>query len=211
MTESTVVFTKERNSAAAGRDLGARLKDGLSGQTPDAVILFASQHEYEPMLDAIQETSGARVLIGCSSAGEFVSGDRGEGSASAVALRSDVMRFTAGVGRNLRQDRHAAAAEIAGSFRGLTLHQYPHRAALVLADALAGYTDDFIYRGKEVPIHIQRMDMATGALTPSKDVVPAETAGVTDAAYVRVNPDGDAYTYSIERMLTDLYIVEGLH
>ena len=145
MTESTVLFTKETNSPAAGRDLGTRLKEGLSGQTPDAVILFASsQHEYEPLLQAIQETCKPDVLIGCSSAGEFVSGDRGEGSASAVALRSDVMRFTAGVGHDLRRDRRAAAAEIAGSFRGLTMHQYPHRAALVLADALAGYTDDFI-------------------------------------------------------------------
>jgi hypothetical protein len=121
------------------------LKDGLSGQTPDAVILFASsQHDYEQMLRAIDAACAPRALIGCSSAGEFASGDRGEGSASAVALRSDVMRFTASVGRNLREDRQAAAAEIAGSFRGLTLHQYPHRAALVLADALAGYTDDFI-------------------------------------------------------------------
>ncbi|MBV8520229.1 MAG: FIST domain protein [Acidobacteria bacterium] len=88
-----------------------------------------------------------RARLACSSAssaGEFVSGDRGEGSASAVAIRSDVMRFAAGVGRNLRQDRRAAAAEIAGSFPGLTTHQYPYRAALVLADALAGYTDDFI-------------------------------------------------------------------
>lgn len=145
MTESTVVFTEETGSRAAGEDLGRRLQEGLSGQTPDAVILFASsQHEYAPMLEALNEACAPRVLVGCSSAGEFVSGDRGEGSASAVALRSDVMRFTAGVGRNLRNDRRAAATEIAGSFRGLTMHQYPHRAALVLADALAGYTDDFI-------------------------------------------------------------------
>src|ERR1051325_4574322 len=145
MTESTVVFTKETNSAAAGADLGARLREGLAGHEPDAVIVFASsQHDYVSLLQAIHESCRPGVLIGCSSAGEFVSGDRGEGSASAVALRSDVMRFTAGVGHHLRQDRRAAATEIAGSFRGLAMHQYPHRAALVLADALAGYTDDFI-------------------------------------------------------------------
>lgn len=145
MTESTVVFTKETNSPAAGKELGSRLQEGLSGGKPDAVIVFASsKHDYVAMLQAINATCTPGVLIGCSSAGEFVSGDRGEGSASAVAIRSDVMRFAAGVGRNLRQDRRAAAAEIAGSFRGLTTHQYPHRAALVLADALAGYTDDFI-------------------------------------------------------------------
>jgi hypothetical protein len=145
MTESTVVFTKETNSAAAGKDLGTRLREGLSNQPPDAVILFASsQHDYVPLLRAIHEGCRPGVLVGCSSAGEFVSGDRGEGSASAVGIRSDVMRFTAGLGRNLRADRQAAATEIASSFQGLSSHQHPHRAALLLADALAGYTDDFI-------------------------------------------------------------------
>ena len=145
MTNSTVVFTKETNSAAAGRDLGARLREGLSGEAPDAVIVFASsQHDYTPLLNGIHESCRPGALVGCSSAGEFVSGDRGEGSASAVGIRSDVMRFTAGLGRNLRDNRAVAAREIASSFQGLTTHQYPHRAALLLADALAGYTDDFI-------------------------------------------------------------------
>lgn len=145
MTESIVAFTSQTESTAAGQELAARLREGLSGKAPHVVILFASsQHDYEPLLRALQAGCEPGVLVGCSSAGEFASGDRGEGSASAVAIRSDAMRFTAGLGRNLRSDRQAAAAEIAGSFRGLTSHQYPHRAALLLADALAGYTDDFI-------------------------------------------------------------------
>jgi hypothetical protein len=82
--------------------------------------------------------------VGCSSAGEFVSLERAEGAVSAVGIRSDQMRFAAGVGRNLREDRRHAAEEIVASFDGLRTHQYPHRAALVLVDALAGYTDDFI-------------------------------------------------------------------
>ena len=145
MTESTVVFTSETSSTAAGNELGRKLRAGLSGHAPDAVILFASsQHDYVPLLEAIHGSCRPGVLVGCSSAGEFASGDRGEGSASAVGIRSNGMRFTAGLGRNLRGDRHAAAAEIAASFRGLASHEYPHRAALLLADALAGYTDDFI-------------------------------------------------------------------
>jgi hypothetical protein len=145
MTESTVVFTKEKNSAAAGKELGMRLREGLGDHAPDAVILFtSSQHDYVPLLEAVQASCHPGVMVGCSSAGEFVSGDRGEGSASAVGIRSNIMRFTAGLGQNLRGDRHAAAGEIASSFQGLNTHQYPHRAALVLADALAGYTDDFI-------------------------------------------------------------------
>lgn len=145
MTESTVVFTDEADSAAAGKSLGERLRAGLSDHAPDAVILFASsQHDYSTLLGSIYDSCRPNALVGCSSAGEFVSRERGEGSASAVGLRSNSMRFTAAVGHNLRQDRRAAAAQLAASFQGTKSHQFAYRAALVLADALAGYTDDFI-------------------------------------------------------------------
>lgn len=145
MTESAVVFTEKTDSATAGRALGEQLLAGLSGRTPDAVIVFASsQHDYTALLQSLKDSSRTPVLVGCSSAGEFVSGARGEGSASAVALRSGSMRFTAALGRNLLEDRRAAAEQIAASFEGPRNNQFPHRAALVLADALAGYTDDFI-------------------------------------------------------------------
>ena len=145
MTESTVVFTNEMDSAAAGREIGERLRNGLSGHAPDAVILFASsRHDYSALLAAIHESCRPGVLVGCSSAGEFVSREQGEGAASAVGLRSQQMRFAAGLGRNLHEDRRAAADQIAAAFHGVRTHDYPHRAALVLADALAGYTDDFI-------------------------------------------------------------------
>lgn len=144
MTESTVVFTGESDSTAAGHELGTRLREGLSDHSPDAVILFASsQHDYTTLLHALHEKCRPGVLVGCSSAGEFASGDHGEGSVSAVGIRSNVMRFAAGVGRNLRSHRREAAVQIAGSFHGAT-SRYPHRAALLLTDALAGYTEDFI-------------------------------------------------------------------
>ncbi|HVT02720.1 MAG TPA: FIST N-terminal domain-containing protein [Thermoanaerobaculia bacterium] len=145
MTESAVVFTNETSSATAGKALGEKLLSGLSNKPPHAVILFASsRYDYGLLLQAIHESCSPSVLVGCSSAGEFVSRERGEGSASAVGIRSNSMRFTAALGRNLREDRHAAAEEIASSFQGLKTNQFPHRAALVLADALAGYTDDFV-------------------------------------------------------------------
>ncbi len=144
MTESTVVFTSEADSAAAGKEIGERLRSGLSGHAPDAVMLFASsRHDYEVLLKAIHESCRPGVLVGCSSAGEFVSHERAEGAVSAVGLRSNQMRFAAGLGRNLREDRLGATEQIASSFKGPQSHQFPHRAALVLVDALAGYRIPF--------------------------------------------------------------------
>ncbi|HXI12390.1 MAG TPA: FIST N-terminal domain-containing protein [Thermoanaerobaculia bacterium] len=144
MTESATAYTNETDNVLAGRQLGERLQAQLSGP-PDAVILFASsRYDYELLLGSLTESCKPGVLVGCSSAGEFVSGQQGEGAASAVALRSKNMQFTASVGRNLHESRKNAAAELAASFRGVTDHQFPHRAALLLADALAGYTDELI-------------------------------------------------------------------
>ena len=71
MTESTVALTKGTDSAAAGRDLGARLRARLSDRSPDAVILFASsQNDYVPLLQAVQANCRPGVLVECSSAGD---------------------------------------------------------------------------------------------------------------------------------------------
>ena len=145
MTESTVAFTAETDSSSAGREIGTRLRQGLAGQSPDAVVLFASsRHDYGALLRAVKESCEPGVLVGCSSAGEFISNQRAEGAASAVGLKSAEMRFSAGIGHNLLENRRKASEEIVKTFHGPHTHQFPHRAALVLADALAGYTDDFI-------------------------------------------------------------------
>jgi hypothetical protein len=145
MTESTVAFTETKDSAAAGREIGERIRTGLKGEPPHAVVLFASsRHDYTPLLRSIYETCDPAVLVGCSSAGEFVSRSRAEGAVSAVGIRSDSMRFAAGIGRGLRENRRSAAEQIAKDLNGVDDRHYPYRAALILADALAGYTDDFI-------------------------------------------------------------------
>ncbi|MEO8218889.1 MAG: FIST N-terminal domain-containing protein, partial [Acidobacteriota bacterium] len=108
------------------------------------VVFASSRHDYGALLTAIQKTCDPGVMVGCSSAGEFTTGDRGEGAVSALGIRSNQMRFAAGLGKGLRENRQTAAEQIAQSFYGVNTRDYPHRAALVLADALAGYTDEFI-------------------------------------------------------------------
>jgi hypothetical protein len=144
MTESSVAYTSESDSALAGKALGDQIGAGL-GAEPDALIVFASsRHDYGALLAAIQRACAPKILVGCSSAGEFVTAQRGEGSVSAVGLRSSSMQFVPALGRNLSADRAGAAREMASSFRGLRNPKYPYRSALVLTDALAGYIDDLI-------------------------------------------------------------------
>jgi hypothetical protein len=145
MTDSSVVYTDLSDSKEAGNFLGAKVLEDFDGHSPDALIVFASaRHDYSQMLEAIKATCSPKLMIGCSSAGEFTCEAQGESSASVMALRSSEMHFAAAVGRSLRDDREGAAREIVSSFTGLGNHRYLFRSALVLTDALAGYADDLI-------------------------------------------------------------------
>jgi hypothetical protein len=67
----------------------------------------------------------------------------------------------------------------------------------------------FVFSKNDFPLKVQRLDLATGVLAPWKEIMPTDIAGALDK-YMCITPDGNAYAYSVERMMTDLYIVDGL-
>lgn len=145
MAEAAITHTRE-TGRRAGEALGRDVREKL-GAAPDALILFATpDQDHRALLDALREESGARVMIGCSSAGEFTSQDSGVGMSCAIALRAPEMRFAAAIGTGLREDRAGAAERMIGSFAGPSATAYRYRTALVLTDALAGFADDLVDR-----------------------------------------------------------------
>lgn len=145
MAQTASAYTVSHDSKEAGADLGNQLRAALEGQKPDAVIVFvSSQFDYEALLAALVQASGCRLLIGSSSAGEFTSRQRGEGTACALAIRDESMQFRATVGRGVGGDRKRAAGELLEGFSGLDDHTYPYRAAVIMTDALAGHADDLV-------------------------------------------------------------------
>lgn len=144
MTETAIVHTNLPGSCEAGRALGWQIAEAMDAP-PDAVILFASPtYEHADLLYELKKACRPTLLVGCSSAGEFTSHIYGEGLACAVALRSTEMHFAAAIGRGLSGNRCHAARDIALSFQGRSKHSFPFRSALLLTDALAGYTDDLV-------------------------------------------------------------------
>ena len=81
-------------------------------------------------------------------------------------------------------------------------------------DALARWGADgralYVYSRGVWPIKISRLDLATGARTPFKEIAPADPSGILDAPRLFLTPGGDAYVYFLRRLLCDLYVVEGL-
>jgi len=145
VTQTAAVYTDLADSSEAGEHLGAQIASALGDNIPDAVIVFASSRfDYAALLTAVREQCRPAILVGSSSAGEFTGDSRGEGTACALALHSKVIRFAAGLGRNVSADREAAARQVVSSFQGGDNHDFPYRAALVMTDALAGHADDLV-------------------------------------------------------------------
>jgi hypothetical protein len=145
MTQSAIAYSK-LEGAAAGEELAQSIRKQLHDEQPDAVILFASpRNDYSALLHSLFNGCQPGALVGCSSAGEFTNSVAGEGLTTAIALKSPEMQFTAAVGENVSKGAGRAAEQLAGAFRGTDgATDFRYRTALVLVDALAGFTEELI-------------------------------------------------------------------
>jgi len=79
----------------------------------------------------------------------------------------------------------------------------------------AGWSADgrslYVYRpDTETPTKVYLVDVATGQRKLWKEIMPADPAGTYGISGLVVTPDGKSYAYDLWRILSDLYIVEGL-
>ena len=146
LTQVVVSHTTLRSEREAGAFLAQEVRAKLGGAAPDVLILFASPaFDYAALLQALDAGCAPRIMVGCSSAGEFSGCSDSNASASVMAIHGQDMRFNAAVGRDLRADPLHAVAQIMPVFTGALHTDFPYRCALVLTDALAGYTDEMIH------------------------------------------------------------------
>ena len=144
MTDIAAVHTCLHDTVAAAEDLADQINAAFVAPA-DAIIVFASaRFDFEALLRTLTERCRPGVLVGSSSAGEFTHAAGGSGTASALALRSDALVFSAGLGRHLTRDSRGAARELVSSFQGMQGSRHAYRAALIMTDALAGHAEEFV-------------------------------------------------------------------
>ena len=68
----------------------------------------------------------------------------------------------------------------------------------------------FVRRRGALPVTIERLDRSTGRSEPWRDIVPADRSGILGISAVSFSEDGKAYVYTYHRLLSELYLVEGL-
>ncbi len=77
-----------------------------------------------------------------------------------------------------------------------------------------GWTADgrslYVYKRGEYPARVFRLDAATGKREFWKELTPPDPAGINTISPPRITPDGRAYVYSYNRILSDLFLAEGV-
>jgi hypothetical protein len=68
----------------------------------------------------------------------------------------------------------------------------------------------YVYRPGEFPAKVSNLDLATGKRALWRSLAPADPAGVSQIGPIVMTPDGKSYIYGYHRVLSDLYLVEGL-
>ncbi len=81
-------------------------------------------------------------------------------------------------------------------------------------DEMCGWTEDgrgvFAYPQGQLPAKVVRLELATGKREPWREILPVDPAGVVTIAPLLFTPDGQSYVYSYPRILSQLYVSEGL-
>jgi eukaryotic-like serine/threonine-protein kinase len=80
------------------------------------------------------------------------------------------------------------------------------------AVARVGEKDGTVWlrRGRGIPARIVQFDLSTGKEEPRMEIAPVDPTGIVALLGVRIARDGRSYAYSYGRVLSDLYVVEGL-
>jgi hypothetical protein len=68
----------------------------------------------------------------------------------------------------------------------------------------------YVYSRGTMPIAIYRIDVQTGGRTLSREIVPADVAGIRQTPYFVITPNGRWYVYVVARLWSDLCLVGGL-
>ncbi|HKB71649.1 MAG TPA: protein kinase [Thermoanaerobaculia bacterium] len=70
--------------------------------------------------------------------------------------------------------------------------------------------DLYVFRRGTLPSPVFLLELATGRKQPIKELMPPDSAGVVEIISVHVTPDAASYAYSYHRILSDLFLVEGI-
>ncbi|MEX2013740.1 MAG: FIST N-terminal domain-containing protein [Parcubacteria group bacterium] len=115
----------------------------LGGEKPDFVIAFSSvAMDQEAVMRGINEVTNNAPMIGCSDAGEIVSDGPFTKSVAVMAIKSDSLVFTPGIGMDIKKGAREAGRSVARDV--LSRSQSQLKSFIMLPDVLVGNGADVV-------------------------------------------------------------------
>jgi hypothetical protein len=87
-------------------------------------------------------------------------------------------------------------------------------AGILPTEVLQAWTEDgrglYVFDRTKIPVQITRVDIPTGRREPWRKFVPADPAGIRGITNFEMTRDGKRVVFNYKRVLSQLYLVEGL-
>jgi DNA-binding winged helix-turn-helix (wHTH) protein/dipeptidyl aminopeptidase/acylaminoacyl peptidase len=115
-----------------------------------------------------------------------------------------------------RDGRVVAGGDVAGG--GVRLYPIDGGEPRLIPGLLPGesfvWTADprflYVYHPRRMPVRVFRLNVATGERQLFRELNPPDPAGLGDITQVLFSTDGQVYVYRTTRLLSDLYLVDGV-
>jgi hypothetical protein len=143
--------SKEIDSFTAGTKAAEKAIEQLGSNKPTLVFVFASSRfEHLKLIQGIRSIIRDCPLVGCSTAGEITSEGPDKKSVIVLALESNSLFPSIGLGKNLSKDSRRAGQEVAHDVVVKTRQGLARHAFMMLPDGLKGNGVDIIRGVQEV-------------------------------------------------------------
>jgi hypothetical protein len=113
LIKTGVSRSNNADAQKAGQEACQQAIDQM-GQKPDLIMVFSSVAlDQEKMLQGVNTAAQGALVVGCSDSGEITTQGPANKHVAVMAMASDQIRFTAGLGKNVKADSHRAGQEAA--------------------------------------------------------------------------------------------------
>jgi hypothetical protein len=148
-TKIGVGTSTKLDSSIAGREAAQRAFYQLNRQDPDIAIVFISTiFSQVEAINGIRSILSDIPLVGCSAAGSITSLGYIRNSITVCAIRSDSIRFSCGIGKNISKNSRLAGSVAATQSAGQK--DIPRQVYIMFSDALSGNGTDILRGAQEI-------------------------------------------------------------
>lgn len=132
-----------RDAYRAGHEACDLAIQRMGGGKADFLFVFSSvAFDQQEVIRAVREASNGTPLIGCTDAGEITAEGPNQKSVAVMAIQSDHITFTNGIGGDIKQDARLAGQVVAKDITGRSGN--PLRTLIMLPDVLTGNGADIV-------------------------------------------------------------------